>query len=173
MVEFALILPMLLTLYFGSIEAGSLFTVDRRITIISGTVGDLISQWDPSGGLLTQTTIDDYFEAAEVIMTPYDATGLAQVVSFVEVDSTGVTEVKWSKATGGGTARTVGASYPLAASTQMNQIAQGGWLIVAETSYSYKPVLGLVFTDAVELSHISYFLPRFAECIQVSGSACP
>jgi Flp pilus assembly protein TadG len=39
-VEFALIVPFLITLYMGSIEASSLFTVDRRIEVISSTVAD-------------------------------------------------------------------------------------------------------------------------------------
>lgn len=174
-VEFALILPFLLALYFGSIETSSLFTVDRRVTIVAATVGDLVAQWNPDAGEIPQATIDDYFDAGTAIMTPYDATGLAQVVSFVSVDSVGQTTVLWSAATAGATARTAGSAYPLDASTQMNQIArEGGYFIAAETELSYMPVLGLAFPAPLDLRHISYFLPRFGECIAVAGtSACP
>lgn len=172
-VEFALIMPLLLMLYFGSVEASSLYTVDRRVTIVSGTIGDLVAQWNPDGGAISQATINDYFDAAQTIMTPYDATGLAQVVSFVAVNASGVTKVLWSKATGGGQARATGSSFPLDAGSQMNVIARnGGFFVASEASISYTPVLGLVFQNALLLSHTSYFLPRFAECIQVSGSAC-
>ena len=55
----------------------------------------------------------------------------------------------------------------------MNVIARdGGFFVASEATISYTPVLGLVFQNALSLSHTSYFLPRFAECIQVSGSAC-
>ena len=169
-VEFALVVPLLLVLYLGSIEASSLYTVDRRITVISGTMGDLISRWNPDDNDIPQGTIDDYFTAAEVIMTPYDPTGLEQVVSVIWINSTGATKVLWSKASGGGTPRATNSTYPLAATTQMNVIARGtsgGWLVVSEASYAYTPMLGLVFQNPLDLDHTSYFLPRFADCITV------
>ena len=43
-VEFALILPFMLMLYAGSIELSDLINVDRRITVISSTVGDLVAR---------------------------------------------------------------------------------------------------------------------------------
>ena len=49
-VEFALIVPFLITLYLGSLETAALFTVDKRINSISSTVGDLVAQWDPDDG---------------------------------------------------------------------------------------------------------------------------
>lgn len=178
-VEFALVVPLLLMLYLGSIEASSLYTVDRRVTVISGAVGDLIARWDPGDGSIPQATIDDYFTAAEVIMTPYDATGLQQVVSLLWINSTGTTKVLWSKATGGATPRSTNSTYPLAATTQMNMVARGtsgGWLVVSESLYPYKPVMGLVFQNALNLDHTSFFLPRFDECITVmvggTTSAC-
>lgn len=174
-VEFALIMPVLLMLYFGSIEASSLFTVDRRVTVVASTIGDLVAQWNPDAGEIPQGTLDDYFAAAAAIMTPYDASGITQVVSFVSVDATGNTAVLWSQATGGGVARTAGEAYPLDAATQMNQIARtGGYFVAAETALAYKPVLGLAFPDPLTLTHISYFLPRFGTCIDAAGSnACP
>lgn len=178
-VEFALVVPLLLMLYLGSIEASSLYTVDRRVTVISGAVGDLIARWDPGDGSIPQATIDDYFTAAEVIMTPYDATGLEQVVSLLWINSTGTTKVLWSKATGGAAPRSTNSTYPLAATTQMNVVARGtsgGWLVVSESLYPYKPVMGLVFQNALNLDHTSFFLPRFGECITVMAgsttSAC-
>jgi Flp pilus assembly protein TadG len=181
-VEFALILPLLLLLYLGTVEASSLYTVDRRVTVISGTVGDLIARWDPGTGTGTvpQATINTYFSAANVIMTPYSTANLKQVVSFLYINTAGEATVLWSRATPGATPRATGSSYPLAATTQMNQIARGttgGYLVVSETANSYKPVLGVVFPDALNLSHASYFLPRFGKCIKVmagaASSACP
>lgn len=165
-VEFALVVPLLLVLYLGSIEASSLFTVDRRVTVISGTMGDLVSRWDPDAGDIPQATIDDYFTASEIIMTPYDPNGLGQVVSLVSVDAAGNTLVQWSEASGGATPRAGNSSFPLAADTQMNQISRSaGCFIASETSYSYTPALGVVFQNAVPLAHISYFLPRFGAAL--------
>jgi len=161
-VEFALIMPFLITLYFGSIEAAALFTADKRVNSISATVGDLISQWDPKSGLLPSATINDYLAASSGIMTPYTTAGLKIVVSLVEVKSDGTTKVLWSKANSNGTVRTVNSSFsPLTAASMMNQVSRGGCVVAAETSYLYKPILGQVFTSSVTLGHTNYFLPRY------------
>jgi len=161
-VEFALILPFLLALYFGSMEASALFTADKRVNSISATVGDLISQWDPNDGKLPTSTLNDYFGASTGLITPYSSVGVKIVVSLVEVKSDGTTKVLWSQGYGGGTARTVGTTYAsLASSSTMNQVARGGCVVASETSYSYKPVLGQVFTTALNLAHTNYFLPRY------------
>lgn len=165
-VEFALIMPFLLALYFGSMEASALFTADKRVNTISATVGDLVSQWDPSdtsAPYIPQATLTSYFEAAKGIITPYTQTGLKQVVSLVYVKGDGTTKVVWSVANGtGATARTAGNAFtPLATDSETDQVARGGCIVAAETSYSYEPLLGQVFTSALNLSHINYFIPRY------------
>jgi Flp pilus assembly protein TadG len=164
-VEFALIVPFLITLYLGLLEAAALFTVDKRINSISSTIGDLVAQWDPEDGDLTtgtNGTLPDYLSAATGILAPYSTTGLKIVVTLVQVKNDGVTKVLWSKANSAGTAKTTGSSYTdLASTTQMNSVSRGGCVIAAEVSYSYLPVLGMVFKTALTLKHTNYFLPRF------------
>jgi len=165
-VEFALIVPFLITLYFGSIEAAALYTVDKRIDSISSTIGDLVAQWDPDDGDLstgTSGTLTDYMNASTGILSPYSTTGLKIVVSLVEVKNDGTTKLLWSKANAAGTAKS-GTTYPDLASSsnaQMNSVSRGGCVIAAEVSYSYLPVLGQVFKVALNLKHTNYFLPRF------------
>ncbi len=43
-VEFALILPLLLLLYIGSVEATLLYTTDRGVATIASTVADLVAR---------------------------------------------------------------------------------------------------------------------------------
>lgn len=164
-VEFALIVPFLLTLYFGSLEAAALFTVDKRINSVSATLGDLISQWDPledpNVRKIPSATWSNYLAASTAIMAPYPTTGLKIVVSLVKVKSDGTTLVLWSKANTGA-AKTENAAYTgFAATSMMNQVARGGCVVATETSYSYKPLLGQVFTTALTLAHTNYFVPRF------------
>lgn len=166
-VEFALILPFMITLYFGSMEAAALFTADKRVNTVSATVGDLVSQWDPDDGNIstgTGGTLTDYMDASTGIMTPYSTSGLKIIISLVEVKSDGTTKVLWSKANTGA-ARTLNVAYPpllaSGSSSQMNTVARGGCIVAAEASYSYKPLLGQVFKTPLNLSHTNYFLPRF------------
>src|SRR5690606_26993438 len=58
-VEFALVVPLLLLLYLGTVEASALYTVDRRIVTISGTMGDLVARVN---GSISQATLDDFFQ---------------------------------------------------------------------------------------------------------------
>ena len=104
-VEFALVMPLMLTMYLGSIELSSLISVDQRVTNIAGTVGDLVSR---SNAEVKAADLTDYFAAAATIISPYATTNLKQVVSLVYVDTSGVTTVKWSQPYNGGTAKTVG-----------------------------------------------------------------
>lgn len=166
-VEFALITPFLLSLYFGSMEASALYTADRRVNTISATIGDLVSQWDPDDGSLPLAKLNDYFAAAQSLIFPMSTTGLKQVVSYVQVKSDGTTVVIWSKGFNGGTARVKDAAYPLAATKQMNVVARGGYIICAEVYYPYKPMLAQVFVNTVNLSHENIYLPRYGSTQQI------
>jgi Flp pilus assembly protein TadG len=182
-VEFALIVPFLITLYLGSIEAAALFTVDKRVSSISSTIGDLVAQWDPGDGDLTTGTsgvLPDYLSASTGIIAPYSTTGLKIVVTLVQVKNDGTTKVLWSKANSAGTTKTTGSSYTgLSSSTEMNTISRGGCVIAAEVSYSYLPLLGQIFKTALNLQHTNYFLPRFGSTAPIdldtttlAGDAC-
>lgn len=173
-VEFALIVPFLITLYFGSLEGGAAFMADKRVNSISSTVGDLVAQWDPDNdGTLSTTgssgTLPGYFIAATGILAPYPTMGIKMVVSLVWVNANGTTtKVIWSKSNGTATApvtaRTQGdpfAPLSIANSPQMNTTARGGCVIASEVTYSYKPLLGVVFNTTLTLSHTNYFIPRY------------
>lgn len=164
-VEFALIVPFLITLYLGSMEAAGLFTVDKRINSISATVGDLIGQWDPADGTISNSELTNYMDASKGILAPYSTTGLKIVVSLVKVTkTTGATNVLWSKANAAGTAKAENNPYTdLPATTEMNKLIakDGGCVVAAEVIYSYTPLLGTVFKTAVNFKHTNYFLPRF------------
>ncbi len=101
-VEFALILPLLITLYFGTVEAATLYTVDRRVATVASTMADLVSR--EKGSISKSGRFDNYFQAARAILQPYPTTGLKQVVSLLEVSPTGAVTVKWSYAPSGSTA---------------------------------------------------------------------
>ena len=167
-VEFALILPIMLLVYVGSVEASALISMDRRVQSVSGAMGDLVARADKT---ITATTLTDYFTASAGIMTPYPSDDLQQIVTQVLVDNAGVAKVVWSKqyiasryATG--TKYLFNATYPLPA--EMAAIAKGKYVIVAEASYNYLPLYGIVFEQAVPLRRDSFFMPRFGGSIAVN-----
>lgn len=162
-VEFALILPLLLTLYLGSVELSSAISVDKRISTVSGSLGDLVARSD---GSISTSTLDDYFLAASATMAPYDSTGVRQVVSCLKIDSKGVATVAWSRGYNGGKAHTTGAAYTVP--DDFKTLALNGYVIVSEAEVLYKPLFGYFFNSAFDLYRQLFYLPRFGGNIQLT-----
>lgn len=161
-VEFALILPIMLLVYVGTLEASSLISMDRKVQTVSGSVGDLVARSDKE---IPVTTLQDYVRVAGGIMTPFDPTPLSQIVTEVLVSEDGATAtVVWSRGYKGqvanaSIAHAAPSAYQLPA--EIRNIAKNQYVIVAETSYSYKPLYGIVFNKEVTLYRQNFYLPRF------------
>ena len=153
-VEFALLLPLLVLLLFGSIEVTQAVMAKRKVTLVSSSLADLVSQAQSVSG----TDMSNIFDAGAAILTPFDSTKLSSVVSSVQIDNNGKVTVAWSQARNG-TARTQGAAYALPA----NLVVPNTSVIVAEIAYTYKPVLGYVITGSLTLSETAYLRPRVSQ----------
>jgi len=168
-VEFALVVPLMLTLYVGCSEAASLLTADRKVQTVSGAMGDLVARANKT---ITSDQLKDYFDAATSIMSPYVISGLTQTVTAVSVSSTGQTTVLWSvrfadgKYSGTVAEHPKGQPYTLPAETVA--IAKGQTVIASEARYTYKPLLGIVFKDTFDLNRSALFMPRFGGKIDLS-----
>jgi Flp pilus assembly protein TadG len=166
-VEFALVVPIMLAVYVGTIEASTLISMDRKVQSVSGAVGDLVARADES---LTANQMRDYFRAASGIMLPYQPEPVLQVVTAIAVDAAGDTEVLWTRQFTNGvysatTPHNVGDEFPLP--QEMIDISMGRTVIAAEASYTYTPLYGIVFSD-IDLYRSSYFLPRFGGSISIN-----
>lgn len=160
-VEFAIILPFMLALFLGSIEISQLIIVDRKVSNIAGTIGDLVAQSEDS---IQSGVLDDYFTASEHIIAPFPKNVLTQIVTCILVDSVGDTTVVWSRGFNGGTAYTNGASFTIPSS--ISDVAHDTYLIVAETGYAYAPILGYTLSNTINLGEKFVFYPRFGDVIQ-------
>lgn len=161
-VEFALILPFLLVLYMGSIELSQLISVDRRVSTVAGTLGDLVARADSS---LAASDLQDYFLAATATMAPYNTDDLEQIVTSLHVDDGGAASVRWSRPFNGATPHLTGSSYELP--DEIAAIAAGGYVIVSEARTSYRPLVGYVFPTALNLYKEYFHLPRFGDEIVI------
>ena len=168
MIEFALIVPIMLTLYIGSSEAATLLTVDRKVQSAAGAMGDLVAR---SNKTISQSQLDDYFRAANSIMAPYDTSKLIQTLIAVSVASDGKATVLWAARYSGGKLSTTVPEYPKGKvynlPKEMTAIASGQTVIAAETSYLYPPLTGVVFNSAVDFRRSALFMPRFGGVIDL------
>ena len=66
-VEFALLLPLMLALYLGAVELSQGIAADRKVTLTSRTVADLVSQVTN----INNAGMTNSLNAAAAVMAPY------------------------------------------------------------------------------------------------------
>lgn len=161
-VEFAVIVPMLLTLYIGASDLSIAVTLNRKLQATSATVADLIAQGDST----TKSQLSLTLGVAKALVQPYDSTKLKAVLSSVTVDAKGKAKVDWSSAANGATALVKGSTYVLPASLSA-QLSRS--FVVVETGYTYAPLGGFGLKIPIQMRETAYVTPRNT----TAAVACP
>lgn len=183
--EFAVIVPIMLVAFFGTVEISSGVAVNHKVTLVARTLSDLTSQQPPAQPNQTSATILDsdlqnIFTASISILQPYSATPTKATLSEIYVDSTKIAKIQWSKAAiiaTGATQATLVASNHNAGDTVTGTVPQkllvaNTYLIFSEVSYLYTPTVGYVMGKAgVTLSDVGYTRPRQVFCVLYNGQA--
>src|SRR6476620_2591685 len=125
-VEFAMLLPLMLSLYLGSVEVSQGIGADRKVTLTARTICDLVSQVSSIG----TADMTNALSASSAVMAPFPTTNLQVTVSSVKIDSTGKATVVWSDSLNG-TAHTTGAAVTLPAALNVANTS----LIWSEVQY--------------------------------------
>ncbi|MGY8632436.1 pilus assembly protein [Bradyrhizobium sp. 14AA] len=156
--EFAVIVPLMLVMFFGTVEFSSAVAIDRKVTLMARTLSDLTSQSTSVG----DTDMTNFFAASTGIMTPYPTAPVAATISELYVDPTTLqAHVQWSKGSVPRTAKS--------AVTIPTTLAVGGtYLIFSEVSYTYTPMVGYALKNAINLSDVAYTRPRQSTCVYYS-----
>jgi Flp pilus assembly protein TadG len=154
--EFVMIVPLMLTMFFGMVEFSSGVAVDRKVTLVARTLSDLTSQ----STSVTDTDLSNFFAASAGILAPYQA------------------KVQWSKAStissSGNVVLGTSSHSPGDLITIPTALAVGGtYLIWSEVSYKYVPAVGYVMAMAgVTLSDLTYTRPRQSTCVMYNTTVC-
>jgi Flp pilus assembly protein TadG len=160
-VEFALILPLMLTLYLGAVELSQGVGADRKVTMTARSVADLVSQVSN----ITNAGMTDSLNAASAVMAPFPITNLKVTVSSVKIDANSKATIEWSD-TLNGAARAVNSTVTLPAAL----VVPNTWLIWSEAQYSYKPTIGYVVSGTLTLKDQSFMAPRLSSSVTRSAS---
>jgi Flp pilus assembly protein TadG len=160
-VEFAMILPLMITLYLGAVEISQGVGIDRKVTLTTRTVADLTSQVTT----VTSSDISSILNASAQVIMPYDATQVKVTVSQVKIDANSTATIDWS-CTLNGTKRGTGSSVTLPSAL----VVASTYLIWSEVSYSDRPTIGYVVTGTLNLSDQIYMRPRQSTSVTLSGS---
>jgi Flp pilus assembly protein TadG len=170
--EFAVVVPLMLVLFFGTVEFSTGVAVDRKVTITAHALSDLVSQ----NTSVTDTQLTNFFTAGTKVMfpytsSPYSASTLHSTISEIYIDpNTHTAKVQWSQ---GYAVRAVGSNVTIPTALKVD----GTYLIFSEASYLYTPTIGYVMAPTgVNLSDVSYTRPRQSSCVLYNvpaNSACP
>ena len=171
-IEFAMIVPVMLMLFFGTVEFSSGVAVDRKVTLIARTLSDVTSQ----STSVSDTDIANFFTVTCAIMYPYAGpppcttanNPTAAVISELYVDpSTLKAKVIWSKAYQGGVALTVDSTV---SAVPGSLLVSGTYLIYSQVSYNYVPAVNYLNMmgsgmTGIKLSDVAYTRPRQSLCV--------
>lgn len=152
-VEFAIILPVMLLFYLGTMEVTQLLSADAKVAATSDTVGNLVTRLKT----IDDTSMGNIFGIASAVMNPYDLDPLKMTVTAVRVDDKGKGTVHWSRSRGG-TPMAQGAGYIIPGDLQAERDT---YFVVSSATYAYRPLIGYGgIVGDVTLQKTAVFRPR-------------
>jgi Flp pilus assembly protein TadG len=155
-VEFAILLPVMLTLYIGGNEVGHALTVARKVTHVSSSLADLATQ----SKTISNSDMCNIMDAAAAVITPYPTSHLRIKLTQVKIDSSSVAKVEWSGAYND-TALTKGSTVTLPTGVT----TANTWVVIGEVHYAYTPTIGYVLVGTLDLSDKFYLRPRQSDSV--------
>lgn len=182
-VEFALLLPVLITLFFGVVETSLALLCRADVSIMTSTAADLISQ----AGVLTTADVRNVYNASGTILYPYydpSAAGSAmptiRLTSVID-DGSGAAgqnhltgTVAWScTQSGSGTLNPVTRTAGSTVTLPQALMTSGGSVIIAEVAYNYASPTSKVITGPLNMTNNFYTKPRRVLQIGAPTGGCP
>ena len=166
-VEFALLAPVMVMVYFAVAELSQGLMANRKVSTVASSIGDLTAQAPSSG--VTPSQLADIFNVGATLMQPYPTSSkqLNMRLTSVTVDSNNVPRVDWSQGYGNLTARTKGDPVTLPLATKANAsdpdmpfIGVGQSVIMAEAHYAFTSPISYYLPGTSDLHDTLYLSPR-------------
>lgn len=137
-IEFAFVVPVLLGLYFMTMEISQGIEANKKTARIASMVADLVTQQQR----VAISEIDGIMRVGEAVIQPYNRTVPAIYVTAIEVTDEASPKVRvvWSRKLVGGSASkhlNAGTNTTIPDSLKV----KGSFLVRVETELNYKPVL--------------------------------
>ena len=166
-IEFAMLAPIMVGLFIGSVEFSQALTIDRRVTQVASSVADLVAQTDK----LNNADLDDMYELVKRLMAPYAWAPLKLSVTSVKKVNSNQPVVVWNYARAGGQSYTPGQNYAGIPNGLLDNGNNGTIsIIVVKTSYLFKPPVSMWIVGqnaaGVNLAETFYLRPRKSLCVQ-------
>jgi len=188
-VEFALIVPIMVSLFVGAVEMSQAVTVNRRVSQVGSTTGDIVARSDSTiNDTGADPSILDTMQAGQYLMSPYSASSLIVEISVVgSITSTTDIKQKWYCKYDGSNPGTVACSCKNVAytlpSNLLSSTSYPDYVVVANVTYGYKPGIFDMFMKQAyggvggvyNMTETVYLKPRsLTPQLKIGGgAACP
>jgi Flp pilus assembly protein TadG len=148
-VEFALVAPVMIGLYFGVVETSEGISAGRKVSLVAATLANLSAQV----ATISSSDMTNILDASSAVISPYDKSKLKVTITCINIDSSKKATVKWSE-TRNGTKNSGTMTLPAALAVASTQI------VLAEAAYAYTPTVGYTITGTINLTDKMYMSPR-------------
>ncbi len=167
-IEFAMVAPMIVFLFIGTIEFSQALTVDRRVQQVASSTADLIAREKS----LTTADLEGIMQITDHLVAPYDALPLRVTVLNVysAINNAADTKVCWSYNHNGGVH-----SYAANEKYAMPDgiLGKGASAIVAEVTYDYEPLIFRMFIQSTfKMEEVFYLKPRLSNSVEFNSQKC-
>lgn len=161
-IEFAFIAPVLIILFFGTVEVCNALICKQKVTTVAASASDLVAQ----DSAITTSQLQDVFSALNSIIYPFPTSTSQVIITSIKNDPNHVGQfvVDWSQASSG-SAHTPGANITVPAGL----VTASGSVILAEVSYTYTPLATHFFTGPFTMTDSFYSRPRKSAFVTCSG----
>jgi Flp pilus assembly protein TadG len=159
-VEFGLVLPVLMILFYGTVEVTRYILITQKVEKLAHAVADMTAQEQTA----TKTMLDQVMAAAGDILDPFtmsNGSGTIYITSMYLAPGTTIPKVMW-RYQGGGTYAatsllgTVGGTATVPGFTFDDREN----LVAAEVYYQFSPLLTSQFFGTTTVYRTAYYKPR-------------
>ena len=178
-VEFAFLLPVMITLFFGVVETTLALVCRADVSQMAATAADLISQVNTANS----ADLSNVYAAAGTVLYPYysgGATGKPTIrITSVIYDSTSATptttgKVAWTcTQTGTGTLTPASRSAGSTVTFSQPLMIANGSVVMAEVAYNYASPTTQTIVGSINMTNNFYTKPRRVAQIATPTGGCP
>jgi Flp pilus assembly protein TadG len=182
-VEFAMLMPIMITLFFGVVESSMALICRSDVSLMASTAGDLISQAQTA----SSTDLSNVYSAAGTVLYPYydpAKTGSTKptirITSVID-DGSGATgqnhltgKVAWTcTQAGSGTLSPSSRAVNDTVTLPQPLMTAGGSIVIAEIAYQYTSATTKVVGGPINFTNNFYAKPRRVSQIATPTGGCP
>ena len=165
----AFIAPVMLIMLIGAVEATRAISIDRRLSVVTATVADLVSREEN----LTPQDVNAIYDIVAQIMSPFESGPLS--ISIVPVkgrngDTVAYVAPQNVPSFNGGALPGQCQPVPIAAGLVDPAVDAADSVIVVKASYAYTPMFVGMLMSSARWEEQSFTKPRKQSCVNFEGA---